>query len=108
MFYGWANPIWAVIMFFGCSVDYVCGLVLLKLSRLPNDARRAAAGAGPEVQRTRAMRVALAISIVTNLGLLAAVQVHRLRRRERERHGPAAGLGERLVPVLHLVLPVGI
>ena len=26
VFYGWANPLWAVIMFFGSSVDYVCGL----------------------------------------------------------------------------------
>jgi len=30
VFYGWANPIWAVIMFFGSSVDYVCGLALVK------------------------------------------------------------------------------
>src|SRR4051794_11913791 len=32
VFYGWANPIWAVLMFFGSSVDYVCGVGLLKLS----------------------------------------------------------------------------
>ena len=35
VFYGWANPIWAVIMFFGSSVDYFCGLALVKLSGLP-------------------------------------------------------------------------
>ena len=46
VFYGWANPIWAVIMFFGSSVDYVCGIALLKLSRLP-DERRPAAGDRP-------------------------------------------------------------
>ena len=55
VFYGWANPIWAVIMFFGSSVDYVCGLLLLELSGLPDD------GAlppmlGPQVPRTRAMK----------------------------------------------------
>src|SRR3954462_881548 len=72
VFYGWANPIWAAIMFFGSSVDYVCGLLLLKLSGLP------AVGPdglppiiGREVARTRAMKVVLVVSIVTNLGLLA-------------------------------------
>ena len=36
VFYGWANPIWAVLMFFGSSVDYFCGIGLLKLSKLPD------------------------------------------------------------------------
>jgi alginate O-acetyltransferase complex protein AlgI len=72
LFSGWANPMWAVIMFFGCSVDYVCGLVLLKLSGLPNDPDGLPPVLGPEVKRTRAMRLALGISIATNLGLLAA------------------------------------
>src|SRR3954464_12420633 len=72
VFYGWANPIWAVIMFFGCSVDYVCGLALLRLARLPHEPGGLPPIIGPSVPRTRAMRVVLAISIVTNLGLLAA------------------------------------
>ena len=37
IFYGWANPVWAALMFFGSSVDYVCGIGLLKLSRLPDE-----------------------------------------------------------------------
>src|SRR3954465_12196692 len=76
VFYGWANPIWAVIMFFGCSVDYVCGLMLVRLARkeraLPDDPGGLPPVLGPDVPRTRAMRVVLAASIVTNLGLLAA------------------------------------
>ena len=31
LFYGWANPLWAVLMFFSSGVDYVCGLALLRL-----------------------------------------------------------------------------
>src|SRR5437016_8289383 len=70
VFYGWANPIWAVIMFFGSSVDYVCGLMLLRLSGLPDQD-----GLPPvisrELPRTRKMKAVLAVSIVTNLGLLS-------------------------------------
>src|ERR1700754_774974 len=70
VFYGWVNPKWAVIMFFGSSVDYICGLLLLKLSGLPDE------GSLPPVihkdlPRSRAMKLVLALSIATNLGLLA-------------------------------------
>ena len=34
VFYGWANPSWAVIMFFGSSVDYVCGNGVLEGAEL--------------------------------------------------------------------------
>ena len=71
VFYGWANPIWAVIMFFGSSVDYVCGILLLRMSKLP-DVGGLPPVIGPEVERTRGMKLVLATSIVTNLGLLAA------------------------------------
>ena len=43
VFYGWANPIWAVIMFFGSSVDYVCGLAA---AAAVGAARRRRAAAG--------------------------------------------------------------
>src|SRR5262245_38980872 len=71
VFYGWANPKWAVIMFFGSSVDYLCGLWLLKLSRLPDEAGLPAL-IHKGLPRTRAMKLVLTLSIVTNLGLLAA------------------------------------
>jgi alginate O-acetyltransferase complex protein AlgI len=70
VFYGWANPWWAVIMFFGSSVDYFCGLALVRLSGLP-DVDGLPPVIGPEVKRTRAMKAVLATSIVMNLGLLA-------------------------------------
>src|SRR5882672_2080497 len=71
VFYGWANPIWAVIMFFGCSVDYFCGLALVRLAHVPDEPGGLPPVLGPEVPRTRAMRLVLAASIVTNLGLLS-------------------------------------
>ncbi len=107
VFYGWANPIWAVIMFFGCSVDYVCGLLLLRLSGLP-DRDGLPPVIGPEIVRTRAMKTVLAVSIVTNLGLLSVFKYTGFVAENVNALAEALGLGERLVPVLHLVLPIGI
>ena len=107
LFYGWANPIWAVIMFFGCSVDYVCGLVLLRLSRLPNDPDGLPPVLGPEVKRTRAMKIALGASIATNLGMLALFKYTGFIAENVNAMANLMG-GKDMVPVLHLVLPVGI
>ena len=107
VFYGWANPIWAVIMFFGSSVDYMCGLALVRLSRLP-DSDGLPPIIGPEVPRTRAMKGVLALSIITNLGLLAAFKYTGFVAENINALGNALGLGGALLPVFHLVLPVGI
>jgi alginate O-acetyltransferase complex protein AlgI len=108
VFYGWANPVWALIMFFGCSVDYVCGRLLLRLSGLPDGPDGLPPVLGPEVPRTRAMRVLLIVSIVTNLGLLAAFKYTGFVAENVNALGRQLGLGDGLLPVLHLVLPVGI
>src|SRR4051794_12129088 len=108
VFYGWANPIWAVIMFFGCSVDYVCGLALLRMAKVPYEPSGLPPVLGPEVPRTRAMRVVLTVSIITNLGLLAVFKYTGFVAENVNALGRLVGLGDRLVPVLHVVLPVGI
>ena len=107
VFYGWANPIWAVIMFFGSSVDYMCGLALVKLSGLP-DRDGLPPVIGPEVPRTRGMKIVLAVSIITNLGLLAAFKYTGFLAENVNALGRLLGAGHALLPVLHLVLPVGI
>ena len=107
VFYGWANPIWAVVMFFGSSVDYLCGLALLRLSGLP-DAGGLPPVIGRELPRTRAMKIVLAVSIVTNLGLLAVFKYTGFVAENLNALAAALGSGPRLLPVLHLALPVGI
>ena len=107
VFYGWANPIWAVIMFFGSSVDYFCGLWLLRLSGLRDDGPLPPV-IGPEVRRTRAMKAVLAVSIVTNMGLLAVFKYTGFAAENVNALARALGHAHPLVPVLHLVLPVGI
>src|SRR4051812_9807531 len=107
VFYGWANPIWAVVMFFGSSVDYLCGLALVRLSRLP-DVDGLPPIIGPEVVRTRGMKLTLATSIVTNLGLLAVFKYTGFVAENLNAALGLFGASKQLVPVLHLVLPVGI
>lgn len=107
VFYGWANPLWAVLMFFGSSVDYVCGILLLRMSRLP-DVDGLPPVIGPEVVRTRGMKLVLATSIVTNLGLLAVFKYTGFVAENINALGRLFGASTELVPVLHVVLPVGI
>ena len=107
VFYGWANPLWAVIMFFGSSVDYVCGLALVRLSGLP-DVDGLPPVIGPEVPRTAKMKAVLTVSIVMNLGLLAVFKYTGFVAENVNALGALLGLGHKLLPVLHLVLPVGI
>ena len=107
VFYGWANPLWAVIMFFGSSVDYLCGLALVRLSGLP-DVDGLPPVIGPEVPRTSKMKAVLTVSIVTNLGLLAVFKYTGFVAENVNALGASLGLHAELLPVLHLVLPVGI
>src|SRR6478609_7805452 len=107
VFYGWANPIWAVIMFFGSSVDYVCGLLLLRMSRLP-DVDGLPPVIGPEVVRTRGMKLTLATSIATNLGVLAVFKYTGFVAENVNSIARLFGARESLAPVIHLILPVGI
>lgn len=107
VFYGWANPIWAVIMFFGSSVDYFCGLWLVKLSGLPR-AGGLLPVIGPEVVRTRGMKIVLAVSIVTNLGLLAVFKYTGFVAENVNELLRWLGVSDHLLPVVHLALPVGI
>src|SRR3954471_10848455 len=70
-FYGWANPWWAVLMFLSSGVDYICGLVLARQARFPLDPDGGYPIIPKERERTRAMKMALWISIGSNMLLLA-------------------------------------
>lgn len=68
VFYGWANPIFVVLMFSSTWVDFVCGLVIGRGTGRVSD------GGGtlePGGVRTRGQRGALFVSILSNLSLLA-------------------------------------
>ncbi|MCA8943161.1 MAG: MBOAT family protein [Planctomycetes bacterium] len=66
-FYGWANP-WFVLLMFGSTIiDYCCGLAIMRRGTEPNPGLDKLPKDRP---RTKAQRVALTISIVSNLSLL--------------------------------------
>ena len=82
LFYGWANPLFVVLLLFSTLVDYICGLVLVgsgpvwlvRLLRLPDTGTRGDGSLDPlraDTPRSRWQRTTLVVSVVTNLGLLA-------------------------------------
>src|SRR5689334_9827082 len=107
VFYGWSNPIWAVIMFFGSSVDYIGGLLLLRLSGLKSEGGLPPV-IGPEVPRTRGMKAVLVVSLTMNLALLGVFKYAGFAAENVNALANLLGLHGEIVPVLHLVLPVGI
>src|SRR6185369_10594937 len=69
VFYGWVNPLFVVLMLFSTTFDYVCGLFIS--NQFSRQAWRQPVplltGGG---QRTRAQKIALIVTISSNLSLL--------------------------------------
>ena len=82
LFYGWANPLFVVLLFASTAVDYFCGLALagrgpVWLARLTGRREVAARWARPievvdprDPAGARRRRAAVALSLATNLSLL--------------------------------------
>lgn len=107
LFYGWANPPWALLMFLSTLVDYLCGVVLVRLSGIPDE------GGHPPLlprgqPRSRGQRAAVAASIVSNLGLLAYFKYSGFAVENLNHLAQVLGLGDHALPTLRVVLPVGI
>lgn|SRR5215813_1150258 len=69
VFYGWANPLFVVLMLASTTIDYVCGLFISH--QLSRSAWRAPVPLlPPGGVRTRAQRIALMVTITSNLSLL--------------------------------------
>lgn len=68
VFYGWANPLFVVLMFTTTLIDYIAGLVIAQRLNLSSGAPIALLPVGGP--RTRAQKLALTVSICANLTLL--------------------------------------
>ena len=77
LFYGWANPLFVVLLLGSTVIDYACGLAIA--GRAPMWVARLTAGRGPDRdwralvpladpnRHTRRQRLALLLSVCTNL-----------------------------------------
>ena len=107
VFYGWANPPWALIMFASTIVDYFCGLALLRLAGLQREPDGRWPCIPSSTPRTRAMLAIVIASISANLALLAFFKYYNFTEENLNRVALALG-GLQWLPVLQVVLPVGI
>jgi len=106
-FYGWMNPKWILLMFTSSFIDYFCGLVLVRYSGLPMD--------GPQLPllpkgepRNRVQKAALALSMISNLGILGFFKYFDFGIANLNAVLTALGLGQSSVQALHIALPIGI
>ena len=106
LFYGWANPLFVVLMMASTVVDYVAGLVISR--------QFAAAWSEPirplEVggARGRGQKIALAVSILTNLSLLGFFKYFNFAASNYNAVVEAPGLGEPAFDAITITLPLGI
>ncbi len=68
VFYGWANPYFVVLMFGSTVIDYICGLVIAK--QLGRPWSEPVPLLQPSTARSRRQRIAVTVSIISNLSLL--------------------------------------
>jgi alginate O-acetyltransferase complex protein AlgI len=108
LFYGWANPLFVVLMFSSTLVDYVCGLAMT------GQLRRGAWGEpiptlAEGAPRSRGQRTALIISICSNLTLLGFFKYFNFGVESYNSLVHALGLGSLDLDVaLKVTLPLGI
>ena len=67
VFYGWANPLFMVLMFASTLVDYVCGLVIACNGFRWHQPERPLEAGGI---RTRIQKITIVVTICSNLSLL--------------------------------------
>ena len=114
VFYGWANPLFVVLLFVSTLIDYVCGLAIAQTHRraglLPEPGVPAALEGGIEPARQpRAARAWLGVSLVSNLSLLGFFKYFNFGVENLNAIAGLTGLEAlRLDSVLRVTLPLGI
>ena len=106
-FYGWANPLFVVLMLASTLIDYVCGLVITR--QLFASWRRPVDALEPGGPRSRLQRVALIVSICSNLSLLGFFKYFNFGVENYDSLMAMVGLpGLRLDLAFRITLPLGI
>ena len=106
-FYGWMNPKWVLLMFTSSFIDYICGWVLVRYSGLPMDGKELPLLLKDQ-PRNRAQKAALAISMLSNIGILCYFKYYDFGIANLNAALTAFGFGEATFHALHIALPIGI
>ncbi len=107
LFYGWANPAFMLLMIFSTTVDYFCGLVISQHSWQRRKEKPEQLEAG--TKRSRKQRIALLVSIVTNLSLLGFFKYFNFAAENYDALTQMIGLpGLSLDLAFRITLPLGI
>ncbi|GAB6059923.1 MBOAT family O-acyltransferase [Desulfonatronum parangueonense] len=107
LFYGWANPLFMLILLTSTVVDYFCGLLIARRGLFRDS--RPIEELDPKGERTRGQKIALAISIVTNLSLLGFFKYFNFAVENYDLLLGWFGLhGLQLETALRITLPLGI
>jgi len=105
-FYGWANPLFVILMFFSTIIDYLCGLVIAAPGKNPDGSFEALEIGGP---RNRSQKAALWVSIIANLSLLGFFKYFNFFSDSINELAMRLGSdGPLFVRTLNVVLPLGI
>ena len=107
LFYGWANPLFVVFMLASTLIDYVCGLVITEhLGKSWVEPIKLLKSGG---QRSRRQRIALIVSICSNLSLLGFFKYFNFATESYDSIVHALGLsGLSLDLAFRITLPLGI
>ena len=108
VFYGWANPLFVVLMFISTLIDYLCGLSMV--GKLRPSTWRGPIPLLPSGQpRTKLQRWVLAISMISNISLLGFFKYANFLAFNYSALVESLGLtGMGLENVLNVTLPLGI
>ncbi len=107
LFYGWSNPVWILLMLASSYIDYFCGLGLVHFG-----GHSLSGGDLPFLPkgepRSRAQRLCLVTSIVSNLGILAFFKYYDFGVTSLEGAVRALGFGPIGLPVFNVALPLAV
>lgn len=107
LFYGWANPLFVLLLLASTTVDYLCGLVIARHG--PRNWARPIERLQPGTPRTRRQRLGVTLSIVSNLSLLGFFKYFNFAASNLDAIAAWLGLPElQIQRVITVVLPLGI
>ncbi|MEJ6568578.1 MAG: MBOAT family protein [Akkermansiaceae bacterium] len=109
LFYGWANPLFAVLMLLCTAVNYAAGLIIARGGGEKKSLMGEFAPLPSDSPRSRGQKLALLFSVVASLGMLAFFKYWNFGVENIERLFATFGLTqEGGFHLIHVVLPLGI